>query len=256
MRGQNLRSLGLSGDMTIRGKPAERRVRSLATAIVAGTLSGSERAAAAREMQYNLALRAEVSSLRRRLHEVATLIPLEESLARQGAAQSLMERAALLVDKAREAAYSLGDSAQGSEHAAGGSLGGYRQNVAALCATGAAAASCVGAGVVGPGVAGLDWSTAEASVRSASRRLPLRRRAPRLLRPQCRSSPSSLPIRLTLPRMPRPSRSSPTSRRSANLASSRFRAAHRVRPAPVNSVRRAGEGAAVAVAPEEEERCF
>jgi DNA-directed RNA polymerase specialized sigma24 family protein len=139
-----------------RGKPAEHRVRSLATAIVAGTLSASERTAAAREMQYNLALRAEVSSLRHGMHEVATLIPLEEALAQQATGHSLMERAVAVVDKAREIAYSFGSSAQGNESAAGGMLAGTGQKVAALCATGAAAATCVGAGVVGPGVSGVD----------------------------------------------------------------------------------------------------
>jgi DNA-directed RNA polymerase specialized sigma24 family protein len=98
-----------------RGKPAERRVCSLATAIVAGTLSASERAAAAREMQYNLALRAEVSQLRHGLHEVATLVPLEEALAQQATGQTLVERATLLVDKARESAYSLVGRTSGHE---------------------------------------------------------------------------------------------------------------------------------------------
>jgi DNA-directed RNA polymerase specialized sigma24 family protein len=142
-----------------RGKPAERRVRDLATAIVAGTLSASERAAAAREMQYNLALRAEVSGLRHGLHEVATLIPLEETLAQQAADHSLIERAVVLVDRAREQAYAWAGRGSGHEaEAAGGvaaggaSAGLATKAVIAACIGGSAAAgvggACVATGVV------------------------------------------------------------------------------------------------------------
>jgi RNA polymerase sigma factor (sigma-70 family) len=133
-----------------RDEPADGRVRSLATAIVAGTLPASERAATAREMQYNLALRAEVSSLRHGLHEVATLIPLEEALARKETGHSLIERAALLVDRAREHAYSLvGRSSTHEAETAGGVVGGGAG--ASVAAKTLVAACIAGGGAVGVG---------------------------------------------------------------------------------------------------------
>ncbi|MGH2983165.1 MAG: RNA polymerase sigma factor [Solirubrobacterales bacterium] len=56
------------------------------------------------------------------------------------------------VEKARVTAFKLGNAVSGGESAAGGALGATGQKIAAVCATGAAAATCVGAGVVGPGI--------------------------------------------------------------------------------------------------------
>jgi RNA polymerase sigma factor (sigma-70 family) len=56
------------------------------------------------------------------------------------------------VEKARLATFKVGNALQGGEAATGGALAGTGQKIAVVCATGAAAATCVGAGVVGPGI--------------------------------------------------------------------------------------------------------
>jgi RNA polymerase sigma factor (sigma-70 family) len=66
------------------------------------------------------------------------------------------DHAQLAAEKARLVAFKTSGAVQGGDAATGGLLAGGSQKIVALCATGAAAATCVGAGVVGPGVAGVD----------------------------------------------------------------------------------------------------
>lgn len=58
-----------------------------------------------------------------------------------------------VAEKARLAAFKHSGGLHGADAGAAGAFAGSGQKLAALCATGAAAATCVGVGVVGPGVA-------------------------------------------------------------------------------------------------------
>jgi RNA polymerase sigma factor (sigma-70 family) len=132
-----------------------------------------------------------VSRLHEHLHEVASgaLVSsavgdqltdkagLLDHVARWAASAGDTSHAAL--EKARMASFKTSGALQGGEAASGGALVGTGQKIAAVCATGAAAASCVGAGVVGPGVGGVDVvggekppAVAEEEVRPADGELP------------------------------------------------------------------------------------
>jgi len=90
-----------------------------------------------------------------RVYELLPTGPALDQSAGGGAREWVSERAAAVIDKARETAYSLTGAGHGGE-AAGGALAGAGQKVAAVCAGGAAAATCFAGGVVGPGVGGVD----------------------------------------------------------------------------------------------------
>jgi RNA polymerase sigma factor (sigma-70 family) len=66
----------------------------------------------------------------------------------------IVDRGDALVEKARMGAFKMSGAFQGSGESAGGLLAGTGQKVAAVCASGAVAGTCVATGVVGPGVIG------------------------------------------------------------------------------------------------------
>lgn len=145
-----------------------RAKRQLFDRYLAEVASDEEVAQLERHLEHCGRCKSVVVSLHHSLHEVAA-----GALVSTGVADQLTEKASLAdhlggwianagdashvgVEKARVASFKVGNALQGGEAATGGALAGTGQKIAALCATGAAAASCVGAGVVGPGVAGVD----------------------------------------------------------------------------------------------------